>query len=99
MKFIISKNGETILRVARKIGYILRQFDGTLEYDLVRPMGVNAYPRFHLYAKEQGDAFLFNLHLDQKQPSYGGTRAHAGEYDGELVEGEAARIQQILKMI
>ena len=38
-----------------------------------------------------------NLHLDQKRPVYRGTSAHGGEYEGEVVEQEAARIISILK--
>lgn len=96
MRFSISKNGETIIRVARKIGYMMRQLDGTQEYDMVRLLSQNAYPRFHIYVKEDNDNFVFNLHLDQKQPSYSGTHAHSGEYEGELVEAEGARIRQLL---
>ena len=40
---------------------------------------------------------MFNLHLDQKKPTYEGHVAHSGEYDGELVEEEAERIRRILE--
>ncbi len=53
------------------------------------------YPRFHAYidaTKDEG--FQINLHLDQKAPVYNSGAAHAGEYDGAVVEAEAARIQQ-----
>ena len=55
-----------------------------------------------------GLSYNFSLHLDQKKPSYfayrslgeGGLKAHAhsGEYDGDVVEGEAERIRQILDL-
>lgn len=60
--------------------------------------GLNAgrhYPRFHIYLETGKDDRLINLHLDAKQPSYEGTAAHGGEYEGKIVEDEAARIQII----
>jgi hypothetical protein len=50
-----------------------------------------------MYVEEDGDNYSFNLHLDQKQPSYSGSRAHSGEYDGELVESEMERLKAYLK--
>ena len=38
------------------------------------------------------DEIVFDLHLDQKKPSYVGTKAHGGEYDGPTVEKEMSRI-------
>jgi len=38
---------------------------------------------------------VINLHLDQKQPGYGGQARHNGEYDGPVVAAEAARLQQL----
>lgn len=55
------------------------------------------YPRFHLYIQEESERLIFNLHLDQKQPSYAGQTAHSGEYDGELVEQELARLQTLIE--
>ena len=60
----------------------------------VRPS--SGYPRFHIYLKEENDNLIFNLHLDQKRPIYKGVAAHAGEYDGKIVEEEAERIKEIL---
>ncbi len=51
------------------------------------------YPRFHVYVKEQGSELIIDLHLDQKKPSYAGSRMHGGEYDGPTVEKEMKRIQ------
>lgn len=51
------------------------------------------YPRYHVYINKQSEAGgVFSLHLDQKKASYEGQRAHSGEYDGPLVEEEAARL-------
>lgn len=68
------------------------------------------YPRFHIYiaasdggeprpeesGREESGYWVFKLHLDQKKPSYSGSAAHSGEYEGPTVETEAERIKQIL---
>lgn len=50
------------------------------------------YPRFHAYVEVCDGGIQVNLHLDQRQPSYEGTSAHGGEYEGEVVEHEGNRI-------
>jgi hypothetical protein len=55
------------------------------------------YPRYHLYVEEQSENWVLNLHLDQRATVYEGVTAHAGEYDGDIVEREAARIESFLK--
>ena len=55
------------------------------------------FPRFHLYLEKKGDKIIFNLHLDQKKPSYEGSTAHSGEYDTDIVKKEAERIIENLK--
>ena len=55
------------------------------------------FPRFHIYLNEFPDGWEINLHLDQKRPTYGGSHAHSGEYDGEVVEQETARLKQFLR--
>ena len=96
MKFIIKKDRENLLNLARKIGYYF-QGQKKDELSFVRPLERIGYPRFHLYAKENNKELAFNLHLDQKRPSYGGASAHSGEYEGAVVEKEMERIKQILK--
>ena len=113
MEFVIKNISKSINDLIRIIGYRPTYFQPDIsrrsqseccEISIVRQMGRNDYPRFHLYIKENnrpidrsmGLSFIFNLHLDQKKPSYKGSRAHSGEYDGELVEGEAKRIRQLL---
>ncbi len=54
------------------------------------------YPRFHVYIETTNQHTGLNLHLDAKKPSYEGTSAHSGEYDGDVVESEGARLTQIL---
>ena len=61
----------------------------------IRTFGRSPYPRFHAYVEDQGQQAVINLHLDQKQPGYGGQARHNGEYDGPVVAAEAARLQQL----
>ena len=89
MQIDIKKTGEALLRAVRRVGY-------SPSYDrqsFVRVLSSGGYPRFHLYVDEMDSAWIFKLHLDQKRPSYGNGHAHAGEYSGEVVEQEAARIR------
>lgn len=98
MKFVVRKPRESIVTTIRRLGYkpILRT-EG--EFNCVKYLVGREYPRFHLYIKEdkEKDELTFNLHLDQKKPSYSGSRAHSGEYKGEVVEREAERIKKILE--
>ncbi len=81
----------------RTLGYFFRD-DKNGESDFVKVLGRDGYPRFHLYIKKENDNLIFNLHLDQKRPTYKGTAAHSGEYDDEgFVGKEAERIKQTLK--
>mgnify|MGYP001593246971 FL=1 len=96
MRFIIDKKRENIISIGRKIGYFLIKTSRENEFNFVRSMHGNNYPRFHLYITEDGEKCVLNLHLDQKKPSYEGSSAHSGEYDGETVEKEAERIKMIL---
>ena len=67
------------------------------EESFVRRLAGEFYPRFHLYVKEAGGVTTFDLHLDQKKPSYEGSRMHAGEYDGPLIEAEMTRIKSAFR--
>ena len=62
----------------------------------VRTFGRSPYPRFHVYIEERDRQVVINLHLDQKQPGYGGQARHNGEYDGPVVAAEANRLQQLI---
>lgn len=98
MKIIIpGKLGDSGRNLIRRCGYgEIRDFrSGETSY--ARKLGGGLYPRFHLYINEESaDGLVFNLHLDQRQTRYEGQTAHSGEYDGELVENEAARIKEII---
>ncbi|WKZ25002.1 MAG: hypothetical protein QY321_01040 [Patescibacteria group bacterium] len=81
----------SILRLA---GYSYIQSRRTGQGSFVRSFGVSAYPRFHIYVDENENETVVNLHLDQKQPSYQGSSAHSGEYDGPVVEKEMIRLKK-----
>jgi len=96
MKFVVKRPEENILNLVRSLGYRLESGAGG-EFNCVRPVGDMKYPRFHAFIKEDEDELVFNLHLDQKKPSYSGNRAHSGEHDGKVVEEEVERIKKLLK--
>jgi len=96
MKFISKKPRKNIVYLIRRLGYkpISRTQE---EYNCVRSLRDGRYPRFHLYIRKQGANIVFNLHLDQKKPSYSGAAAHSGEYQGPIIEKEAERIKELIK--
>jgi len=95
MKFIIKNPNENILSLVRRLGYRVNS-GKSREFNCVKPIQGSDYPRFHLFIEEDKDKFIFKLHLDQKKPSYSGSSAHSGEYEGRVVEEEAERIQKIV---
>ncbi len=94
--FTIKNIQKSVAEVAREIGYVIIDTRENGEYNLVRRLDRDNYPRFHIYVKP-GVTWIFSLHLDQKQPSYQGSHAHSGEYFGPVIENEADRIKEILK--
>lgn len=99
MRFIFKKPRKNIYDLGRILGYQLIKTSSDQEYNLIKPMMGRDYPRFHLYLKTTDENLVFNLHLDQKRPSYGRETAHSGEYKGKLVEAENQRIKTILKSL
>ena len=98
MKLEIPLSKENLLAIMRRCGYAPDGTDeSTGELRWVRPLMGRRYPRFHIYSRVSSDdtQAILELHLDQKQPSYQGSHAHSGEYDGPTVIAEAKRIQQI----
>ena len=81
----------------RTLGYKPAYFQKEGEISIVRQLARNDYPRFHLYIKQKGTDMSFSLHLDQKKPSYEGSHAHSGEYDGPVIENEVERIKRLLE--
>lgn len=95
MDFVINTE-KNIVVIARAIGYVIIDTNGN-QYNLVRKLAGNNYPRFHIYAKVFGQKYEIGLHLDQKAPIYEGSHAHNGEYFGPIVEAEVDRIKELLK--
>ncbi|MBI4435694.1 hypothetical protein HY630_03410 [Candidatus Uhrbacteria bacterium] len=84
----LSDNARNLLR---RLGYgEQRTRAGQISY--VKRVGGERFPRYHAYVEDQNGGIQVNLHVDQKEASYEGTSAHAGEYDGPLVEREMTRI-------
>jgi hypothetical protein len=96
MKFEIHNFTDNVTDFMRSAGY---HYDGsdqkTKEMRFYKTLSSNLYPRFHIYGfwDKTAQKLLFNLHLDQKAPVYQGASAHSGDYEGPVVEKEAARIQ------
>ncbi len=99
MKLILNKNlKESPANFLRQAGYGYIQDRRSGQDSFVRRLGSGFYPRLHMYAEESGDNIIFNLHLDQKQPSYSGAHAHNAEYDSQIVAEEIERLKQLLKI-
>ena len=101
MKLIINKSQLNIQpeRFLRQAGYgfiIDRAADSE---SFVRRLGRGHYPRFHIYLKQKNNQIIFNLHLDQKRPSYAGASAHNAEYEGRIVEDEIERLKKLFKSV
>lgn len=97
---IVKKDNLDIVKYIKRCGYAELKDRRTGQTSFIHRLGLYFYPRFHLYiAKESPTEFILTLHLDQKRPSYAGQRAHSGEYEGKLVEEEAARIKNYIENV
>jgi hypothetical protein len=98
MRLIIEKSKLKVApeRVARLAGYAYLPGRGGSQDSFIRVLARSGYPRFHLYINQEDDKIIFNLHLDQKRPSYAGAAAHNAEYNGQAVEAEMERIKTIV---
>lgn len=88
---------ESTSGLMRRLGYHPAYFQKEKEASIVRQVGGADYPRFHLYIKQRGPDIYFNLHLDQKKPSYEGQTGHSGDYEGDVVRSELERIKSLLQ--
>jgi len=96
MKLEIPLSNENLLVIMRHCAYAPEgQDESTGELKWTRPLVGRRYPRFHIYSRVSPDntKATLELHLDQKQPSYQGSHAHSGEYDGHVIERESQRIK------
>lgn len=94
MDIIVPTTGGNPKVLLQRVGYHEFVDPNTGEVSYIRRLGNEFYPRFHIYVDEDVRGFVLSLHIDQKHASYAGTRAHAGEYTGAVVEAEAARLQE-----
>ena len=90
---------DTSRNIMRRLGYGEHYDHNTQQFSYSRRLGKERYPRFHVYVDDFDSGMVINLHLDQKQASYEGSNAHAGEYDGKLVEDEIKRIQHEMSLM
>lgn len=88
--------GLSIDAFLRRQGYAVLFDRRENQYSYARRLTRDFYPRFHVYVEEKGQEYLIKLHLDQKRASYQGASRHSGEYEGELVAAEAARLRSVL---
>ena len=95
MTFKIYNKSYNLRDLMRQVGYRPLGYTPQGELNCVRPLG-GAYPRFHIYIKEDKDVITFNIHLDQKKPIYEGVTAHSGDYDGDVVKDEVQRIKDTI---
>lgn len=89
----LSDKPETLIRRA---GYAEHRDSHSTQISYTHRLGPEFYPRFHVYLEASGGGVSFDLHIDQKKPSYGAGHAHSGEYEGPLVEREIGRIRDFI---
>jgi len=97
MRLKLENFNKNIQAFVRDCGYRPLAVNAAGEWNSVKSLQGQNYPRFHMYLKKEGNDAWANIHLDQKKPSYGNETMHSGDYDSEVVEGEAGRIYTIFK--
>ncbi len=96
MKFLIASTKEkpkNINLILRTAGYHPEVKWHTGELSFIKAVSGRPFPRFHIYVDEKAEGWMVNIHLDQRAPTYEGTSAHAGEYEGPLLVEEARIIK------
>jgi len=84
--------------ILRRMGYgEQRTRAGQISY--VKRVAGERFPRYHAYIEDTNGGIQVNLHVDQKEASYEGGSAHAGEYVGPLVEAEMRRISGFVESL
>lgn len=86
-------SSETPRLLFSRLGYHPERGSGGQE-SYGRRVSVGQFPRFHIYIHHAASGEIsFRIHLDQKRPSYAGSHAHGGEYEGRVLETEVARLR------
>ena len=99
MRFEFNNFAANLSDEMRSAGY---HYDGqderTGELRFYRTLSSGLYPRFHIYCVTDRHTrqLAMTLHLDQKAPVYQGSTAHAGDYEGPVIEGEVGRLKSFL---
>ncbi len=81
----------------KRLGYHAFQDRRSGTTSFIRRLRSGQYPRFHVYV-DDGDEVVFNVHYDEKKPSYGRGPRHSGQYDTPLVQQETERIKSYLNI-
>ncbi|MEK7481324.1 MAG: hypothetical protein AAB633_01080 [Patescibacteria group bacterium] len=93
MTITLPSTNENIRVVMQRLGYNEHHDRNATEPSFAMRLSGARFPRFHGYIEERPDGWALKLHLDMQESKAYGSR-HGGEYEGELVEREAARIQE-----
>lgn len=93
MKYTLPHVAMNIHVVMQKAGYHFFRDPKSKKESYVSRLSRDYYPRFHVYFHGNKSGTELDLHLDMKKPSYAGSHAHSGEYDGKLVEEEMERLK------
>ncbi|MEK7653667.1 MAG: hypothetical protein AAB345_00090 [Patescibacteria group bacterium] len=101
MKFVVKSFTGNLSDAMRSAGYHFEGADQkTKEFKFYRSVSDNLFPRFHIYGfLDKSKTLSLSMHLDQKAPVYQGSTAHSGDYEGEVIEKEAARLRQSLASV
>lgn len=100
MKLTVPKDqASNPLMILRRAGYSAFIDPNTKEESFVLRLTAAFYPRFHVYVDDRHDKVTFDLHLDQKQPTYGSGAMHSGEYEGPTVEREIKRLESWVRAV
>lgn len=100
MKFKVKlTDNPTVLM--RRIGYQFQKHAAHGQVAFIRPLGSGGFPRFHIYAKEEGfGAIIIDIHLDAKRETYKEQSAHSGEYsDDGALGAEVGRLKSLLDVV
>ena len=94
-KFFAGPLTDNARNILRRLGYgEQRTRAGQISY--AKRVAGERFPRYHAYVEDMNGGIQVNLHIDQKEASYEGTSAHAGEYEGPLVEREMSRMAGLI---
>ncbi len=84
--------------ILRRLGYGEdRKWNGQISY--MKRISDTKFPHYHVYLEDMNGGLQINLHVDQKEATHEGSSAHAGEYEGTLVETEMNYIARAIEFL